>query len=78
MKTINNKEFLDLLDRSDFLKTCGRMSLNIDEESFYLNILYDYSNHVFVDFDMDLGNKEIPTAKQYQMVKDYFNARLND
>lgn len=78
MKTINNKEFKDLLDRSDFVKTCGRMSLNIDEENFYLNILYDYSNYVFVEFDIDLGNKEIPTNKQYEMVKDYFNARLND
>ena len=56
---VKNKKFIDLLDRSDYVKSCGRMSLNIDDGGNYLSILYDYTNNVFVEFDMDLGNKEI-------------------
>jgi hypothetical protein len=75
---IKNKQFTDLLDRSDFLKTCGRMSLFINEDDFYLNILYDYNSFVFVEFDMDLGNKETPTDKQLEITKQFFNNRINE
>tara|TARA_R110000744_G_scaffold77468_4_gene152908 strand:+ start:2761 stop:2994 length:234 start_codon:yes stop_codon:yes gene_type:complete len=75
---INNRQFRDLLDRSDFLKTCGIMSLNIDDGDYYLSVLFDYNNMVFVEFDMDLGNKEIPTDKQLEITKNFFINRLND
>ncbi len=75
---IKNKQFKDLLDRSDFLKTCGRMSLYIFEVGFYLSILYDYNNQVFVEFDMDLGNKETPTDEQLAMTENFLNLRVND
>jgi hypothetical protein len=75
---IKNKQFTDLLDRSDFLKTCGRMSLFINEDDYYLNILYDYNSFVFVEFDMDLGNKETPTDEQLAMTKNFLNLRKND
>ena len=74
---IKNKQFTDLLDRSDYIKSCGRMSLNIDEGGYYLSILYDYRNNVFVEFDMDLGNKEIPTNKQMEITKKFFNHLVN-
>jgi|TARA_R110000822_G_scaffold172533_1_gene312170 hypothetical protein len=74
---IKNKQFTDLLDRSDYIKSCGRMSLNIDEGGYYLSILYDYINNVFVEFDMDLGNKEVPTNKQLEITKEFFNQLAN-
>tara|TARA_B110000977_G_C11076313_1_gene491332 strand:- start:2554 stop:2787 length:234 start_codon:yes stop_codon:yes gene_type:complete len=75
---IQNKQFRNLLDRSDFLKTCGIMSLNIDDGSYYLSILYDYNNDVFIEFDIDSGNKEIPTDKQLEVTKNFFKNRIND
>ena len=75
---VKNKKFIDLLDRSDYVKSCGRMSLNIDEGGYYLSILYDYTNNVFVEFDMDLGNKEIPTDKQLEITKNFFKNLIND
>jgi hypothetical protein len=75
---IKNKQFKDLLDRSDFLKTCGIMSLFINDDDFYLSALFDYNNQVFVEFDMDLGNKEIPTDEQLAMTEKFLNLRIND
>jgi hypothetical protein len=75
---IKNKQFKNLLDRSDFLKSCGSMSLAIDDGEHYLNVLFDYNNQVFVEFDMDLGNKETPTDKQLKITKEFFNLRIND
>jgi hypothetical protein len=75
---VKNTKFKDLLNRSDFLKTCGRMSLFINEDDFYLNILYDYNNYVFVEFDMDLGNKETPTHEQLEITENFLNQRIND
>jgi hypothetical protein len=75
---IKNKQFKDLLDRSDYIRSCGRMSLNIDEGGYYLSILYDYNNQVFVEFDMDLGNKETPTDEQLEITKGFLNLRIND
>tara|TARA_R110000851_G_scaffold42020_2_gene104871 strand:+ start:5255 stop:5488 length:234 start_codon:yes stop_codon:yes gene_type:complete len=75
---LKNKKFIDLLDRSDYVKSCGRMSLNIDEGGYYLSILYDYTNNVFVEFDMDLGNKETPTNKQLEITKNFFKNLVND
>tara|TARA_R110000823_G_scaffold236519_1_gene362212 strand:+ start:1486 stop:1719 length:234 start_codon:yes stop_codon:yes gene_type:complete len=75
---INNRQFRDLLDRSDFLKTCGIMSLNIDDGDSYLSVLFDYNNMVFVEFDMDLGNKEIPTDNQLEITKNFFTNRINE
>lgn len=75
---IKNKQFRELLNRSDFVKTCGMMSLNIDDESYYLNVLYDYSNDVFVDFEIDSGDKEIATDKQLEITREFFKNRIND
>jgi hypothetical protein len=75
---LKNKQFRNLLDRADFLKSCGSMSLSIDDGDHYLNVLFDYNNQVFVEFDMDLGNKEVPTDKQLKITKEFFNNRLND
>ena len=75
---IQNKQFRNLLDRSEFLKTCGIMSLNIDDGSYYLSILYDYNNDVFVEFDIDSGDKEIPTDEQLEITKNFFKNRIND
>ena len=75
---VKNKKFIDLLDRSDYVKSCGRMSLNIDEGGYYLSILYDYTNNVFVEFDMDLGNKEIPTDKQLEITENFFKNLINE
>tara|TARA_R110000772_G_scaffold247418_1_gene361241 strand:- start:394 stop:627 length:234 start_codon:yes stop_codon:yes gene_type:complete len=75
---IQNKQFRNLLDRSEFLKTCGIMSLNIDDGSYYLSILYDYNNDVFVEFDIDSGDKETPTDQQLEITKNFFKNRIND
>ena len=75
---IKNKQFRELLNRSDFVKTCGMMSLNIDDGSYYLNVLYDYSNDVFVDFEIDSGDKEIATDKQLEITREFFKNRIND
>ena len=75
---IQNKQFRNLLDRSEFLKTCGIMSLNIDDGSYYLSILYDYNNDVFVEFDIDSGDKETPTDEQLEITKNFFKNRIND
>jgi hypothetical protein len=75
---IQNKQFRNLLDRSDFVKTCGIMSLNIDDGDYYLSVLFDYNNMVFVEFDMDLGNKETPTDEQLEITKNFFKNRIND
>ena len=76
---IKNTKFKDLLNRSDFLKTCGRMSLFINEDDFYLNILYDYNNYVFVEFDMDFGTKEFEPllAKFNKMFQKDHGMKLN-
>jgi len=75
---ITNKQFRDLLDRSDYLKSCGRMSLNVDDGDYYLSILYDYTNEVFVEFDIDLGNKETPTDSQCLIVRKFLNNLINE
>tara|TARA_R110000822_G_C15049443_1_gene466256 strand:- start:264 stop:428 length:165 start_codon:yes stop_codon:yes gene_type:complete len=54
------------------------MSLNIDDGSYYLSILYDYNNDVFVEFDIDSGDKEIPTDEQLEITKNFFKNRIND
>ena len=75
---IKNKEFRKILNRSDFVKTCGRMSLNIDNGDYYLSVLYDYNNDVFVEFDIDSGDKETPTDEQLEITKNFLNQRIND
>ena len=75
---MKNTKFRDLLNRSDFLKTCGIMSLFINEDDFYLSALFDYNNQVFVEFDMDLGHKETPTDEQLEITKNFLNQHIND
>ena len=75
---IKNKEFRKILNRSDFVKTCGRMSLNIDNGDYYLSVLYDYNNDVFVEFDIDSGDKETPTDEQLEITRSFFKNRIND
>ena len=75
---IKNKEFRKILNRSDFVKTCGRMSLNIDNGDYYLSVLYDYNNDVFVEFDIDSGDKETPTDEQLEITRNFFKNRIND
>ena len=75
---IKNKEFRKILNRSDFVKTCGRMSLNIDDGNYYLSVLYDYNNDVFVEFDIDSGDKETPTDEQLEITRNFFKNRIND
>ena len=75
---IKNKQFRELLNRSDFVKTCGMMSLNIDDGSYYLNVMYDYNNDVFVEFDVDSRDKETPIDKQLEIAREFFTNRIND
>jgi hypothetical protein len=77
LPTNENIEFEKLLRSIEPTLHCNTLSLYNCDSLNYLNITYDFLSDVFVEFDMDMGLREIPTERQLEITRNYFNQYLN-
>ena len=68
---MSNKEFTILLNSEEPFRQGGMLSLFISDSIAYLSIIYDLRNDVFVEFDIDMGNRETPTDEQLELTRKY-------
>jgi len=71
MSYLKNKEFRILLHSQEPIKQGFTLSLFISDSIAYLSVIYDARLDVFIEFDIDMGNRETPTDEQLELTRNY-------
>jgi len=71
MSYLKNKEFRLLLHSQEPIKQGCTLSLFISDSIAYLSVIYDARLDVFIEFDIDMGNRETPTDEQLELTRNY-------